>query len=559
MSTATEIHEAAQRLEQRIHGRPTAPLQTRRPTPDPFQGNSGRTVCLMWEDFRLLAVVDSPTQNTGFAGVGKALLPRWAPHFSRLDVWGINYHGYPHDLPWRIFPGGRNWTAARKQMELCNLILDGDYTHVWILQDIFALSRDGMADNLRLACDKSGAKLVVYYPVDAPVEKSWLRIVELADAAATYTHYGAAETTRANPALNPAVIPHGVEGGVYRPLWKMEDGGWKMEQAKLRAELFDDWVRPEDFLIVNVNRHDRRKGLVNCLQVLAELKKTGKAESRNQKFKLFLHTPMENELEKTSLLPISRQLGLEFEEDWIATDPKKFQGGVGSMTPEQVNLLYNAADLNLTTTLGEGWGLSITEAAAAGLPVVCPDHTSCGEIARRFAQHGRGEQIRLAPLAANALVNINDNSRVRWPVEVVKTAEIVEEIRKRGKGRFPALAGELANWLSWDRIAEAWRKRKAEPTARGTPGRTFQYNRRCGPEGRAPVWFQISDFRISAFVSGERSNTCPGAAAHLANFADDGRRLPARPGLWLQVSVRDRVGRVPGGGVADRVVRAERD
>jgi glycosyltransferase involved in cell wall biosynthesis len=42
---------------------------------------------------------------------------------------------------------------------------------------------------------------------------------------------------------------------------------------------------------------------------------------------------------------------------------------------ETMNMLYNCGDIFLTTHLGEGWGLTITEAMAAGVPVVAPNNT----------------------------------------------------------------------------------------------------------------------------------------------------------------------------------------
>ncbi|NCY12365.1 MAG: glycosyltransferase, partial [Burkholderiaceae bacterium] len=38
--------------------------------------------------------------------------------------------------------------------------------------------------------------------------------------------------------------------------------------------------------------------------------------------------------------------------------------------------MYNASDLYVTTTLGEGWGLTLTEAMATRTPVICPISTS---------------------------------------------------------------------------------------------------------------------------------------------------------------------------------------
>jgi glycosyltransferase involved in cell wall biosynthesis len=43
---------------------------------------------------------------------------------------------------------------------------------------------------------------------------------------------------------------------------------------------------------------------------------------------------------------------------------------------EMLNKIYNASDVYLTTTLGEGWGLTLTEAMATKTPVICPNSTS---------------------------------------------------------------------------------------------------------------------------------------------------------------------------------------
>ena len=45
-----------------------------------------------------------------------------------------------------------------------------------------------------------------------------------------------------------------------------------------------------------------------------------------------------------------------------------------------LNNIYNASDVYLTTTLGEGWGLTLTEAMATKTPIICPLSTSFIEI-----------------------------------------------------------------------------------------------------------------------------------------------------------------------------------
>jgi hypothetical protein len=54
----------------------------------------------------------------------------------------------------------------------------------------------------------------------------------------------------------------------------------------------------------------------------------------------------------------------------------------------ELNLLYNACDVGITTSMGEGWGQVSCEHGAAGAAQIVPDHTACAELWR-----GRAELI----------------------------------------------------------------------------------------------------------------------------------------------------------------------
>jgi glycosyltransferase involved in cell wall biosynthesis len=54
----------------------------------------------------------------------------------------------------------------------------------------------------------------------------------------------------------------------------------------------------------------------------------------------------------------------------------------------ELNLLFNACDVGITTTMGEGWGQVSCEHGAAGGAQIVPDHTAPAELWR-----GRGELI----------------------------------------------------------------------------------------------------------------------------------------------------------------------
>jgi glycosyltransferase involved in cell wall biosynthesis len=125
-----------------------------------------------------------------------------------------------------------------------------------------------------------------------------------------------------------------------------------------------------------------------------------------------------------------------------------------------LNELYNAADLVLSTSLGEGWGLACSEGAAAGCQVAVPDHTSLACIESKFRELGQIGQIRLLPVSPIAIANPMDLGRLRYPVDIEKSAEIIKDIIAN-KNPSPACAigtrfilnDNVKEWLSWDRIA----------------------------------------------------------------------------------------------------------
>jgi hypothetical protein len=119
-------------------------------------------------EYRLLVLGDSPTSQTGFARVVQNLLRRWLKTnggpFDVIDVWGINYRGDKHGLPYFIYDAGDGglWQDWIRLTFFLNALTGknetGDkvnepYTHVWILQDSFCLARNDFPAALKIVCD----------------------------------------------------------------------------------------------------------------------------------------------------------------------------------------------------------------------------------------------------------------------------------------------------------------------------------------------------------------------------------------------------------------------
>lgn len=406
---------------------------------------------------KLLALCDSPTVSTGFGTVAAQLLPRWAKAGFEIDCWAINFTGWGYRrAPFcELLPAGSNWTA-RLDLFLKRLE-DGGYTHCWLFQDHFQFSPE-FAARFQEICARKQIRSLFYTPVDSDyLHPDWTALLQAVDVPVAYTEHGRACIAAASrPKDSPSggtpearssmvwcdIVPHGVDGTVFKPLPAEK-------RATLRAGLWKPaWVAPDDFLLLNVNTNTRRKDPARSLEILAGLR------ARGIPAKLIMHMPDLCVDEQVRLSEIAPQLGLEHGKHWGHHD-MLFRNRHALLSTPELNKIYNVADCLLSTSLGEGWGLSITEALAAGLPVAIPDHTAPAEIARRLAELHPGRTV-LLPCTDRVVLSF-DHSRFRPRVNVDLAVAQIASAYELGLHRSrPGLSPAAAAWLDWDRIAARW-------------------------------------------------------------------------------------------------------
>lgn len=424
-----------------LHAYPSAPAESVA-MPDGFSVS----------DVRILALCDSPAlvngaPRTGFGRVARNVLNDWRQSGASIDVWAINFDGWGYETcpGLRLFPaGGRDWYSAKKLQGFIDRLATGDYTHVWLLMDIDAFCQSDFPRQFKAVCKQKGIRSLLYFPVDAAVEPEWAAVVQMVDVAVCYTEYGREQVRRAlGKSLYPlAVLPHGVEDHfrVLPPEERVKYREIEIEMGgKSRA-----FVKPGDFLMLNVNKNEWRKDPFRSLEILKGLRAQGVPA------KLLLRMAPRSLMGGVDLETAARQLGLKHGEEYFI---------VPSIPEENLVGLYNAADVYLTTTRGEGWGLGITEALACGCPVAMPLHTSCAEIERGVKPNGeRGTQSeqngpQIIPLLAGENV-CGADGRVRQGVDCEYAVEAIKEFWRTRAGGPPALLSPAAReWLSWPRIA----------------------------------------------------------------------------------------------------------
>lgn len=399
---------------------------------------------------KVLCLCDSPTLTSGFASVARNLFARWHAAGVEVEVWGIGFGGWGYkQYPYAIYPGGggEEWATPRRLSLFLRQLEIGGYSHVWIMQDTFALSEGDFPKRLRQVCLEKNIRSMLYFPVDAPIDAAWAKIIEAVDLAVAYTHYGKAEAQK-HVKVPILTLPHGVDAELFQPvqgraelrakLWKAVRDGQVMENA---------WCGPDDFLMVNVSQHQRRKDVTRCFDILAGLRACGVPA------KMLFHMEETSSVDYTSLSAVARQHGFTEAVEWGHHGPY-FRNGQSTIKEANLRWYYSVADLFLTTTLGEGWGLPITEALACGCPVAMPNHTACAEIASELRERGMGGRAVLMPVETAGVVNPMDNSRVRYRVDVGRAVDAIEKYYHDGhwKHRQP-LNAKMREFLSWDRIA----------------------------------------------------------------------------------------------------------
>ncbi len=322
---------------------------------------------------KVLAWSDSVLAATGFGTVSKHTLSElYNTGKYEIDQLAINYYGdfydrkkYPYQIvPARLLdpndPFGNEMLIRNLQKK--------DYDILWVLNDTFVVNKIApKLEALRaglFAANRKPFKIIYYYPVDCAVIPHASKMIELADASVCITKYGQQETYKALPNLNKEidVIYHGCDIANFNPVTKKQRRLWRLEHLGVKSD--------DTYVVLNVNRNSVRKDIARSILAFKKFRE------HVPNSVMYIHCQaIDNNIDLTQVV---RSLGLSTGKDVLF--PADFQLHKGGFPVKALNMFYNAADLFFTTTLGEGWGLTTTEAMSVGLPVLAPDNTSASEI-----------------------------------------------------------------------------------------------------------------------------------------------------------------------------------
>lgn len=298
---------------------------------------------------RLLWIGDAVAAS-GFAkathGVLESLKETWDVH-----VLGINYHGDPHKYSYPIYPcvSGGDALGYNRTDELVSRLRPDV---VVLLNDPWNVPRYLR----RISDERSRTPTVGWIAVDGKN----CRGTDLngLSHAIFWTEFARSEAARGGYRGGSSVVPLGVDIGAFAPMPRDE----ARRMVGLPASVKDA------FIFGNLNRNQPRKRLDLTIRAFYEFVRGYDIRDAY----LYLHVAPTGDM-GVDASQLMAYYGLS--NRLIIAQPPLFRGS----SLEILRATYCAFDVQITTTLGEGWGLPTMEGMACGIPQIVPEWSALAE------------------------------------------------------------------------------------------------------------------------------------------------------------------------------------
>ena len=249
------------------------------------------------------------------------------------------------------------------------------------LADVWWLPYFG-APHVRRQMELTDTPWLLYFPIDGDsgndrLPPSWLEMLHQADVPVSMSQYG--QRVAKNCGIQCEYIPHGVDLDVFRPPADREAAKAKLGYAG-------------KFVVLSDSRNQPRKMLPRLLDVFAKFA-AGRPDAL-----LHLHTDVNDEFTHSivnsyDVLADVRHLGLE---EKVRFTPGFVMKKGHGLPLNELAKYYQAADVHLLASSGEGFGLPTLQAAAAGaVPMACAYSAS------KELTDGHGEPLPVAEWTEN--------------------------------------------------------------------------------------------------------------------------------------------------------------
>jgi len=345
---------------------------------------------LVWCDFLV---------PTGFGNVAKNLLDTMHEEYD-VYVLGINYRGETlYDTSkYFVFPVDSQDLLGLQKLPRIVERVKPDI--IFLFQDIFHIS--DIIEKLRKQVGFT-TKIISYFPVDgAPANLAWQNVLDFSDSVVTYTDWAIQVIKDRFPNYDSSPIHklyHGVDTKTFYPKSHTE--------IEVLRKNFG-WTNK--FTVVNVNRFQPRKFIAGSARAFSMFAKGYKVNLDNghmmplDRNRCELSGSSDLEVHERDLSDVFLYLHMNAQEqimgpgranmlqahllnanftdrdinNILGLNARNVYGG--EIPDSFINDVYNAGNVNISSTIGEGCGLSLIEAAAAGTPSIAPNNSAIPEM-----------------------------------------------------------------------------------------------------------------------------------------------------------------------------------
>jgi glycosyltransferase involved in cell wall biosynthesis len=388
--------------------------------------------------------------HTGFARVTHQIGERLVRDFGHdLHVLAINYEG--DTFPGALDPSRPTPLKMYRPTKVVGNDVFGQSRFVELLAevmpDVVVLVHDPYTVTKFLFRNKRDSEmllarfrpLLAYLPIDGTnYPETWNRVPQaLAELPALDGGNGrtitrVAMSRHGQQYLGGPLVYHGVDTELYRPVSEarpmITSTGVVVTNKKDAKRAFG--LDPDSFLVLRVDRNSERKNFADTWKALVPVMK------RHTEVVAWFHCAGQGD-------------GLELPELFSRdpdTAPRFFLPGrfntKSGWTEGDLAILYNAADVYVSTSGGEGFGLTLAEAAATGIPIIAQNVSAIPEVV------GDGGLL-LDPERLITVFSGHDN----WLPDVGKFSDSIEYLYgSRGARRALGDAGRqhVTASFSWD-------------------------------------------------------------------------------------------------------------
>jgi glycosyltransferase involved in cell wall biosynthesis len=295
---------------------------------------------------------NAPWVNTGYGVQTKLFVPRIKELGYETAVLG--YYGLAGGIlnlnglmvyPMLFQPYGNDVLTPHSQNFGANVLMT--LTDTWIIEP------NAIAQ---------GLPWVPWYPIDhINVPKNIKHNLSTAYRRIAMSKFG--QKAVMEEGLSSYYIPHGVDTSIYKPMDKKE------------CRKMIGW--PEDAYIMGMVAMNKgnpsRKSFVEILTAFSKFKKV------HTDAIFYLHSAVceFGENGGINLIELCRQLGLVIGKDVLFANQYFLHLGIPDT---EMAKIYNAMDVHILVSKGEGFGIPILEAQACGVPVIVGDWTAMSEL-----------------------------------------------------------------------------------------------------------------------------------------------------------------------------------